>query len=618
MKERLCWVGCACLCLAAFAPAQEWGGIGLGYAWLQSNGNENAFRSQYNVKQGFFLENLQLDLRHWFKGYDRFEFQASGFGGEPYQKASFKLVDRDREWSVQLNYARRNGFFQLASFDSGQQRDDWSITRWTSNITWDGWKAARLRLDLRDVHTSGTTQVQFYGLGQPYVARLDLDQRVQEAGLSLETRNWPVKILLEQDVTRYSRDTRGKPGNNGQSMTGTDPDVLETLTTPKSSATVPTTRLAATYRDGVFEVVGQGLYRRDNFAINAPNDIMSYAIGGGQAGHIAYIDQVTGSADANATTGDLRVGVAVANWLTLRAGGDYANVDTDMSLLGERIFHLAGPGGTLDIPMSVNDHGYLNHTDKLFTGEADFHRGGFGFVVGYHDSSRDIAWKYGTDFVNRAVTRTGNGWNATASFALGRSFTVEAGYEDSTFEKYVFRTDPETVNRLWGKLSLRLSKGLEISAHGSRDKAENPASAASLNQPTDSYGLAVTYTAPSGAFVTASYDTFKLTSDINILYFAPGPTQAVSRYDTSLQTANLHAEVPIGKSLRVAGGALQVKDTGETRPFTSDAYDLELVIAALHRTDFVLFGNYWSYNLKDTHDDDYTVKRYGVSVRWRF
>ena len=97
MKERLCCLGCACLCLAAFAPAQEWGGIGLGYAWLQSSGNENAFRSQYNIQQGFFLESLQLDLRHWFAGYDHFEFQASGFGGEPYQKASFKLVDRDRE-----------------------------------------------------------------------------------------------------------------------------------------------------------------------------------------------------------------------------------------------------------------------------------------------------------------------------------------------------------------------------------------------------------------------------------------------------------------------------------------------------------------------------------------
>jgi hypothetical protein len=612
-------VGFACLCLATFAPAQEWGEVGLGYAWLQNSGNENAFRSQYNIQQGFFLENLQLDLRHWFAGYNNFEFQASGFGGEPYQKAAFKMVDWDREWSVQLNYSRRNGFFQLASFEQGQQRDDWYITRWTGNVTWDGWKAARLRLDLRDVQTSGTTQYPFYGLGQPYVAKIDLNQRAQGAALSLETREWPVKILLEQDVTRYTRENRAKPGNNGEPLDSTDPDVLEKLTTPGgNSSTVPTTRLALTYRDNVVEVVGQGLYRRDNFAVNAPNDITSYAIDGGQIGHIAYIDQVTGSADASTTTGDLRVGVALANWLTLRARGDYANVDTDMSLVGLHVLNISGPGGTLDIPMDVNDHGYLNHTDKLLSGEADFHSGAFGLVVAYHDGSRDVAWKYGTDYVSRAVTRTGTGWNATASFALGRAFTIEAGYDDSTFEKYIFRTDPQTVNRLWGKLSLRPAKGLEISAHGSRDKAENPPDVANLNQPTDSYGLGVTYTAANGAFVTASYDAFNLTSDVNILYFAPGPTQAVSRFSTDLQTANLRAEFPIGKVLRVTGGALQVKDTGETRPFTADAYDLELVIAALHQADLVLFGNYWSYDLNQNNDDDYTVKRYGVSVRWRF
>jgi hypothetical protein len=61
-----------------------------------------------------------------------------------------------------------------------------------------------------------------------------------------------------------------------------------------------------------------------------------------------------------------------------------------------------------------------------------------------------------------------------------------------------------------------------------------------------------------------------------------------------------------------------VKDTGQSLPFTSDVYDLELVVAALHQADFVVFGNYWSYNLKGSNQDDYTVKRYGVSVRWRF
>jgi hypothetical protein len=619
MKGRVCWVGFACLCLATVAPAQDWGEIGVGYAWFQNSGNEDAFRSQYNLQQGFFLENLQLDLRHLVAGYDHFEFTASGFGGEPYQKASFKMVDWDREWSLQLNYSRRDGFFQLPSFDQGQQRDDWYITRWTGNLTWDGWKAARLRLDLHDTQNSGTQQYPFYGLGTPYVAQIGLSNRAQGAAFSLETRTLPVKLLFEEDVTRYTRDSRAAPGNNGEAMNGTDPDVLETLTTPGgNSSTVPTTRLALAYRDDTFEVVGQGLYRRDNFTVDAPNDVASYAIDGGQVGHISYIDQLTGSAEASTTTGDLRFGVAVAPWLTLRARGDYASVDTDMSLLGQRILNLTGPGGTLEIPTGVDDHGYLNHTDTLVTGEADFHKNGFGLLVAYHDGSRDVSWKYGTDYVGRDVTRTGNGWNVTASYALAREFTVEAGYDNNSFEKYIFRVDPQTVNRFWGKLSLRPVKGLEVSAYGSRDTADNPADVSNLDQTSDTYGLAVTYTAANGAFVTASYDAFTFSSDIDILYYAPALTQGVSNYDTNLKTANLRGAFPFAKIFRVTAGALQVKDTGQSLPFTSDVYDLELVVAALHQADFVVFGNYWSYNLKGSNEDDYTVKRYGVSVRWRF
>jgi hypothetical protein len=619
MKGRLCWVGCAFLCLATVALAQDQGEIGIGYAWLTSGGNQNAFRSQYNIQQGFFLESLQLDMRKWFAGYDRFEFKASGFGGEPYRKASFTMVDSDREWSIQLNYARRNSFFQLSSFDQGQQRDDWNATRWTGNITWGGWRAVRLRLDLRDVQTSGTTQVPFYGLGVPYVASIKLDQHVQEAGISLETMQWPVKLVFEQDVTRYTNENRAAPGNNGQSYDGTDPDVLSGLSTPgKDTATVPTTRLSLVYRGPVFEIVGQGLYRRDNFSVNNADAATTFAVNGGKVGHASFIDNLTGSADADIRQGDLRIGAAVAPWLTLRARGDYRDVDTNMSLVGQHILNLTGPGGGLTFPLDVNNSGYLNHKDTLLTGEADLHSGGFGLVVAYHDSSRDVAWKYGTDYAPSSVNRTGTGWNATASYALGRAFTVEAGYDDSTFEKYVFRTQPQTVNRLWGKVALRPAKGFEITAHASRDKAENPASVANLNQPTDSYGAAISYSADSGAFVTASYDAFKLTSDMNIYYPAGGVTTGVSSYSTNLQTPSLRFGLPIGKVVKVTGGALQVKDTGDSMPFTSDVYDLELVFAALRQADFVLFGNYWSYDLKNTSVDDYTVKRYGVTVRWRF
>ena len=74
MKGKLCWLACACIGAAASGFGQDVGSIGIGYAWQQTSGNKDAFASQYDLSQGAFLENLNLDLRHYFAGYDRLKF----------------------------------------------------------------------------------------------------------------------------------------------------------------------------------------------------------------------------------------------------------------------------------------------------------------------------------------------------------------------------------------------------------------------------------------------------------------------------------------------------------------------------------------------------------------
>lgn len=167
MKRKLCWLACACMGAAASGFGQDVGSIGIGYAWQQTNGNKDAFASQYNLSQGLILENLHLDLRRYFAGYDRFELKADGFGGDPHQHASFNIVGRDRLWTLKFDYARREAVFPSPALDlTGQSAmpatigslangGTFSITRWTGSLTWDGWKAARMRLDVRDVQRSG-------------------------------------------------------------------------------------------------------------------------------------------------------------------------------------------------------------------------------------------------------------------------------------------------------------------------------------------------------------------------------------------------------------------------------------------------------------------------------
>jgi hypothetical protein len=630
MKGTVRWLACCCLGVAALGYSEDLGSIGVGYALLHQSGNKDAFASQYDLSQGLFLENLQLDLRPVLAGFDRFEVKASGFGGDPFQHASLKVVDWDREWSLALDYTRREVVLPSPSLDLAlaggvapgtpglNDSGRFSITRWTGSLTWDGWKAARLRLDLRDVQRSGSQLTSFYGLGGPYLTRTSLDERVQEAGISLETRAWPVKFLLEQDITKYSREPIGGVGNGGQPLTGVDPDVLSQYTTGSESNTVPTTRLSAVYDSGRFELVGQGLYRRDRLDANNTNDVTSYAIDGGKVGQIGYLDALMGSADTDTKLADLRLGFAATNWLTLRVRGHWADVSTDTSLVGLTALQLAGPGGSLDFSVPVNDSGYLNRTDKDVAGEAEVRSGPFGLVVAYHDGSREIAWLHGSDYASESVTRDASGWSATASLALGRKLTAQVGYDDSSFEKYVFRIDPETVTRLWAKLSLRPTAGLEINAHGSRERMDNPVSVAALDRPTDALGVAATYTAAGGAFVSLSVDSLKLTSDVAILDWAPLLTASVSHYDTDLLTTSLRASLPIGKTIRIAGGGLYLKDRGDTLPFTSKGYDLEVEVPGPFDTKLAIFGNHWMYDLRNLPDQNYDVTRYGVSVRRRF
>jgi hypothetical protein len=325
-----------------------------------------------------------------------------------------------------------------------------------------------------------------------------------------------------------------------------------------------------------------------------------------------------GSANTDSKLGDLRLGLAVVPGFTLRVKGHYADVATDTSLVGQRLFQIAGPGGTLDIPLAINDAGYLNRTDKDVAGEAEFRTGPFGLVVGYHDGSREVALLHGADYAREAVTRDAKGWNATASLALGRTFTAQVGYDDSSFEKYVFRTDPEKVKRLWGRVTARPVAGFELAAYGSHETLDNPVAVANVSRPTDTVGLSATVSGANGAFVSLSVDSLKLTAETAIVYFAPDLTNGLARYDTDLVTTSLRGSLPIGTAVRLTGGGLYLKDRGDSLPFTSKAADLEVEVPGPFDTKLALFGNYWKYEIASATDQDYKVTRYGIAVRRRF
>lgn len=586
--------------------------LALGVAWLDQGGSEQVFRSHYALGEGVFLEALRLDLRPYFRGADRVELSAAGFGAEPWQRASLR-ADWDREWSVRVEYSRRDSYFASPAFDLGARRDDWSITRWTGSLTYDGWRPLRLRLDARDVRRAGYSELPFYGLGLPYVAHVDLDERLQELGLSVETMALPIKLVFEQDIASYTRRNRATPANGGQPAGVSDPDQLTVLETPgKDEGAVPTTRLAAVYRDGRLEVVGSGLYRRERLDADR-EDLAGYAIG--NVGEVGFVDAVKGAADRDQRRGDLRVGLAVSPFLTLRVRGSMNDTSTDATLVGQRLLRVLGPGGGAEVGVAVNAAMSFDRRDTDLAGEADLHRGPFAVVVAYHEASRDVKYRLDDD---PHLTRDARAWHVTASYAPGRAFSAEAGWADRAFSDTVFRTDAESVERVWLKLRARPLAGLEIAAYTEREQADNPAAVAALDREGTLAGLSATFTAASGAFVSATADWLDLTSSTGTQFWAPGPTAGVSLYDTEISTLAVRGGFAVGDRVKVAGGVLALADGGASLPFDSHGYDLRADLELPRDLGLSLFANRWSYDLEESDEEDYDVDRYGLSLRWRF
>ncbi len=606
----------AALGLPVPSQAQLRGEIAAAFAWQRADGNEAEFANHFNLEEGPFLERFRLDLARVFVGLDRCELELEGFGAEPSGRGRLR-VDWDREWSLRLDYSRRESRFSSPSFDLGVRRDDWAITRFTGSLSYQGWKRAMLRLDARDVRRHGSVTFPFLGLGTQYVAQRELDERLQEVGFSLATRDLPVAIVVQQDFAHLTRRNRGSVGNDGRPAVGVDPDVLAVFTTPgEDSSNVPTSRLSAVYHSERLDVVGRALHRRDRLS-SSREDEDSYDIGGGP-GRAGFVDRLVGSADLETTLADLVLAVKVVDSLRVRLAGRWQDSATDAALIGERILRLSGPTGSIDLPLDATDLGHVALTDGEAAVAVEWTGGPFGVSVRYHDGWRKAGWKRGEEYLEQRVKRDSSGLSAVAFVSLGRTFSAQLGWDDSDFSRFIFRTEPGTVKRHWARAVLRPQEKLELAVSVTREREDNPAIVSDLDARHDSWGVSGSYTGDSGVFATVAVEAFTLASRVDTFFFAPQPTRGESLYDSHLVAVSIRAGVPLRQHLRFMAGGVRVKDSGDSLPFTLDQWDARLELRDAAPVDLALFLARWRHVVARGEALDYDVNRFGVTVGGRF
>ncbi len=591
------------------------GSIAAGYAWLDVNGNGSAFRTQETIDQGFLLDDLRLTWGRPGHG-PAGSLNAWGFGqAEPSEHARLTTF-LGRGWHLDLGYDSRDSFLALASAERAARADRWHITRYRATTSWDGWRFAKLELALSRTERGGVIHQPLYAFHDRYPGQVTLDETRDQAALRIETRTLPVHVTFEQTYAHYERKNRWAAAPPGF----IDPDNTGRLTglgtTFEDDQDVPTSRLTADWAGSRVAVTAGLLYSAADLDATGAG-WRELAVDGGAAGTLRFVDDLIGSATTDTLAGELRAAVILGPHWYLRLNGHYRDASTDSTLLGQRLLHAANPTGiALDLSAPVNDNGRFDFTDTR--GELDLeHRAStWSAWAGVLGANRDVSWRLTQDGEPVDTSRSSTGFLAGAAFHPGHGIDGNVEYEHGDFNDYIFRTDPDTVDKVTARVRARLGHGWHLAVHGRWEQSSNPAPEADLESTSAAAGLSCSWTPPgSTTTIGADLGVVGLTTDTGLVL--PTGTPGHSRYDMSLRTVSLYGSAVLG-IIDLNASCRYLTDNGDTWPV--DAWNVDLragvhIVAHIRLEGFV---QYWSYDEDRANRDDFDASRYGVVVGWSF
>jgi len=596
--------------------AQEWSGnIGAAYLWQDADGNEDSFRSQIDLQEGFYLEDLNLLYRSE-GAISEFSIDAWGFGDANPAEAAKLGLEFGAGFGFYFDYDRRASFFNLAGSDLAYRQDDWEITRYRGSLVIDAWRPLQISLGYHAVDREGTVNRTHYGLNELYPIGIDLDEAMQEWTLRLVTRTLPVRLEFEQSLATYTR--KNRPFATGEEAIGGDPDELGSITSDVVSEmdSVPTTRFIASYSSKSFEGVASLLWRSSELEVTGPEE-ETYLIGGGDIGTWQLVDRALGAAEQDTFAAAISLGLKLASRWTLRLTGDYRDGQSNSSIVTDRLSRVTSPiSGEFTWHTSFDDAGTFDFTDSRTRLTLEYRGNSWALWGGGRVGSREVDWQFSEETDRHDVERESSGYLLGASWNPGDAVDLTLEFDRGDFEKYVFRVDPETVDRATLKLRTRLGGGWRLDLHGRYMKSENPPEVAGLDTKATPYGIACSWSSTDGSSsVGVDIEQYNFKTDTGLVL--PGGELARSIYELDLSTATLYGHTSAGV-FGVSGSVTSIKDDGDSWPVDAWNGRLRLTIYGGGGLEYSALVQYWSYDELHTDLDDFDVTRYGLAVNWRF
>jgi len=604
--------------LVATSPlvAQDWSGaIGGAYLWQNVDGNEDSFRSQMNLEEGFLLEDLNM-LYRGQGAVSEFKIDAWGFGDANPSEAAKIGLEFGAGFSLYFDYDRRASFFNLAGSDLALRADDWDITRYRGAIVVDAWRPLEVSLSYRTVDREGTIRRTLYGLNELYPIGVNLDETMNEWTLRLATRTLPVRLELEQSMATYTRQNR--PFATGDAAVGGDPDELGNISSNvvEEMDSVPTTRFIASYSGKNFEGVASLLWRSADLNVSG-SESQTYLIGGGDIGTWEMVDNALGAAEQETFAGSVSLGFKLGSRWTLRLAGDHRDGSSNSSIVTDRLSRVTSPlGSDMTWRTSFDDAGTFDFTDSRGRLTLEYRGNSWSVWGGGISSSREVNWQFSEENDPYDEKRNGTGYLAGASWNPGDKIDLTLEFDRGDFDQYIFRVQPETVDRATLKLRTRLGGGWRLDLHGRYVKSDNPDEVSGLDTKATPYGIAGSWTSKNGSSsVGIDLEKYSFKTDTGVMLPSGGLDRSI--YELDLATATLYGHTRSG-IFGVSGSLTYLTDDGDSFPVDAWNGRLRLTLYGGNSLEYSALVQYWSYDEVQFDLDDFDVLRYGLAVNWRF
>ena len=111
-------------------PGELEGSVELLYRGVGTGGSDQKYREDFDdLSSGIRLSSLQLNWQNVDSNFaDYFRLDASGLGGDPYERASLSIGRRD-VYELKLNHSRQDYLYDLFELAGDKDGSTWDSTR---------------------------------------------------------------------------------------------------------------------------------------------------------------------------------------------------------------------------------------------------------------------------------------------------------------------------------------------------------------------------------------------------------------------------------------------------------------------------------------------------------